>query len=92
MIKMGDYEETDTQISPIYSERYKDKMNKFNMKKFTVQVKIQMKNRRKKYSIVKLTLLCISRLLNMYIDASFIFKILLKSISRLYKSVFHGTT
>ena len=26
---------------------YKDKMNKFNMKKFTVQVKIQMKNRRK---------------------------------------------
>ena len=44
---MGDYEETDTQISPIYSERYKDKMNKFNMKKFTVQVKIQMKNRRK---------------------------------------------
>ena len=46
---MGDYVETDTQISPIFivNVDYKDKMNKFNMKKFTVQVKIQMKNRRK---------------------------------------------
>ena len=79
-----------TNLINFYSERYKDKMNKFNMKKFTVQVKIQMK--RKKYPIVKLTLLCISRLLNMYIDASFRFKIFLKTISRLYKSVFHGTT